>query len=99
MICVIVVLLAYHHHHVNFNYKRRRDASHFSLNVMTITIYPLYTQLSKDYISFYENGSKYADVTIRVGKNENVEEFNVHSFVLLSRSDYFCKKIEEIKEK
>ena len=66
---------------------------------MSIEIHSLYTQLSEDYISFYENDNKYADVIIRVGKDENVKEFNVHSLVLLARSNYFRKEIEEIKEK
>ena len=65
----------------------------------TTTIYSLHAKLSKDYISFYENENKYTDVIIRVGKEKNVKEFCVHSFVLLVRSNYFYKKIEEIKEK
>ena len=64
-----------------------------------MTIYTfIYTKLSEDYISFYENENKYTDVIIRVGKEENVKEFHVHSFVLLVRSNYFCKKFEEIED-
>jgi hypothetical protein len=66
---------------------------------MAITICPLYTQLSQDYLSFYEDEKQHADVIIRVGKDENIKEFYVHSFILLVRSNYFRKKIEEIDEK
>ncbi|CAG8505176.1 6391_t:CDS:2 [Funneliformis caledonium] len=46
-------------------------------------------QLTKDYISFYENEKTSADVIIRVGKEENVKDFHAHSFVLAVRSQYF----------
>ncbi|RIA84524.1 AIG1 family-domain-containing protein, partial [Glomus cerebriforme] len=79
---------------------KKEEQQRSELNIMNIAKTNfLYAKLSQDYISFYENKEKYADVTIRVGKEENVNEFYVHSFVLLARSVFFCKKIEEIKEK
>ncbi|CAG8642279.1 9885_t:CDS:2 [Funneliformis mosseae] len=56
-------------------------------------------QLTKDYISFYENEKTSADVIIRVGKEENVKDFHAHSFVLVVRSQYFRKEIERMKDK
>ncbi|CAG8576547.1 3174_t:CDS:2 [Funneliformis caledonium] len=61
--------------------------------------YSFSTKLSKDYVSFYENGKECADVIIRAGREGSVEEFYAHSFVLLIRSNYFRKELEGVKEK
>ncbi|CAG8557350.1 1927_t:CDS:2 [Funneliformis mosseae] len=61
--------------------------------------YSFSTKLSKDYVSFYENGKECADVIIRAGREGSVEEFYAHSFVLLIRSIYFRKELEGVKEK
>ncbi|RIA81636.1 hypothetical protein C1645_547675 [Glomus cerebriforme] len=45
-------------------------------------------KLSQNYLSFLENG-EYSDVIVRVGKENNMEEFAVHSFVLRTQSPYF----------
>ncbi|CAI2165320.1 3040_t:CDS:2 [Funneliformis geosporum] len=63
-----------------------------------MVIYSFATKLSKDYISFYENGKECADVIIRAGREGSAEEFYAHSFVLLIRSTYFRKELKGIKE-
>ncbi|RIA86312.1 hypothetical protein C1645_740944 [Glomus cerebriforme] len=47
-----------------------------------------YSSLLKDLSSMYKTSSDF-DIIIRVGTNQNVKEFRVHSNILRARSEYF----------
>jgi hypothetical protein len=47
-----------------------------------------YYNVTHDYLSVLESG-EFSDVLIRIGKEDKIKEFAVHSFVLRTRSPYF----------
>nr|CAG8461730.1 12188_t:CDS:2 [Entrophospora candida] len=52
--------------------------------------------LSRDFSKLLEKG-KNCDVTIRVGKGDDVKTFQAHSIVLTSRSVYFDSGLDQVK--
>ena len=54
--------------------------------------FEFHSKLSEDYLSVFESG-KYSDVIIKVGEGNDSKEYKAHSFVLMIRSEFFEKEI------
>jgi len=55
--------------------------------------YEFHSELHEDCLSVLESG-KYSDVTIKVGEESNSKEYEAHSFILRTRSEFFEEEIE-----
>ncbi|CAG8694079.1 6602_t:CDS:2, partial [Cetraspora pellucida] len=60
--------------------------------------YHLLMKFSRDFCQLLESAAFY-DVIIRVGKDDNVKEFQAHSLILRARSTYFRSTLAGDKSK